>query len=40
MDALPNANQQLENIGNSDFYCDTSTSLKPTKEDPQGSRGL
>ena len=25
-----------ENIGNSDFYRDTSTSLKPTKDDPQG----
>ena len=37
LDALPNANQQSENIGNSGFYCDTSTSLKPTKDDPQGS---
>ena len=33
MDALPNANQQSENIGNLDFYRDTSTSFKPTKDD-------
>ena len=39
MDALPNVNQQSENIGNSDFYRDSSTSLKPTKDDPQGSGG-
>ena len=29
-----------QNIGNSDFYRNTSTSLKPTKDDPQGSRGF
>ena len=37
MDALPNANEQSENIGNSQLFRDTSTSLKPTKDDPQGS---
>ena len=35
-----NANQQSENIASSDFYRDTSTSLKPTKDDPQGSGGF
>ena len=29
-----------QNIGNSDFYRDTSTSLKPTKDDPQGIEGF
>ena len=37
---MPNSNQQSENIGNSDFYHDTSTSLTPTKDDPQGSWGF
>ena len=35
-----NANQQSENIASSDFYRDTSTSLKPTKDNPQGSGGF
>ena len=30
---------QSENIGKSVFYHDTSTRLKPTKDDPQGSEG-
>ena len=29
-----------QNIGNTDFYRDTSTSLKPTKDDSQGSGGF
>ena len=38
LDALPNASQQsAENIENSEFYYDTSNSLKPTKDDPQCS---
>ena len=40
MDVIPNANQQSENVRNSAFYCDTSTSLKPTKDDPQASGGF
>ena len=40
MDALSNANQQSEKIWNWDFYRDTSTSLEPTKGDPQVSGGF
>ena len=40
MDFLPNANQQSENTENADLYCDTSTSLKLTKDDPKGSGGF
>ena len=38
LDDLPNANQQSDNIGNSVFYHDTTTSLQPTKDEPQGIR--
>ena len=34
--ALPNANQESENLRKSDF-CDTSISLKPTTDDLEGS---
>ena len=37
LDALPNANQESENLRKSDFYCDTSISLKPTTDDLEGS---